>query len=84
MIWTEEENENRELQNILNPKGKYCSNCHWGNTQPGDDFATCGHHIQNFSIGSFCGAWTDPKDPKLREYIKARKDKLSKQIKDSK
>lgn len=80
-IWTEEENELRELDNILHPKGKSCKNCQWSTYEPGDEFITCGNHISNFSSNSFCGYWTDPKDEKLLAYFEKRKKELRDRLK---
>lgn len=78
MIWTEEENDIRELENMINRKGKSCSNCNWG--AGGDTgFVTCGHHLNNFTNDSFCSYWTNPDDPKLREYYDKMRDNLKKQ-----
>jgi hypothetical protein len=84
-IWTEEENEIRVLENLMTPKGKSCMNCQWSNANKGDEFTTCGHHVENFSVTSFCGYWTDLKDPKVKAYndfrINEIKDKHSEKTK---
>lgn len=72
-IWTEDENSIREIENLMYPKGKSCKNCQWSGAKKGDKTITCGHHIQNFSVNSFCAFWTNPKDPKLLEYFARRK-----------
>ena len=74
-IWTEEENELRQLDNIMNPEGKTCMNCQWSNADK-EGLTTCGHHIQNFTTSSFCGYWTDNSDPKVLAYFERRKAAL--------
>ena len=81
MIWTEEENEIRQLDNMFNSKGKSCKSCNWCNWEKGQDFFTCGHHIENFTPNSFCTYWTDPKDPKLLAYFEERKKELKIKLK---
>lgn len=77
MIWTEEENDIRGLENMINRKGKSCGNCNWGAC--GDsEFVTCGHHLQNFTKTSFCDYWTDPSDPKLIAHNNKVRDELRK------
>jgi hypothetical protein len=70
MIFTEEEDEIREIENILNNKGKTCINCHWSTATEGEGITTCGHHLENFSTNSFCAYWTNRNDPKLVAYFK--------------
>lgn len=82
MIWTEQENELRQIENIMNPKGKRCGNCQWGKADKGQKITTCGYHIQNFSINSFCDYWTNPKDPKLLAYYERRKKELKAKLKE--
>lgn len=72
MIWTEEQNESRQMDNMLDRKGKTCANCYWGNASKGDEFVTCGRHHQNFTVSSFCDYWTSSKDPYLVNYRKKR------------
>ena len=76
MIWTEEENESRQLDNLMNPEGKSCGNCQWSNSKKSEKITTCGHHLQNFTTNSFCAYWTNPNDPKLKAYIDKRKTQL--------
>ena len=76
MIWTKEEEEQRSFDNIANPKGKICMNCQWSNAEKGDTITTCGHHIQNFSVDSFCGYWTAKNDPKVKAYFEQRNKEL--------
>lgn len=76
MIWTEEENENRRLDNLFNRSDKSCKSCQWCNWNGKDEFFTCGHHYANFTPDSFCCYWTDPKDPKLLSYYEKRKKEL--------
>ena len=79
-IFTEEENEARQLNNMMNPQGKSCMNCHWSNADKGDKFTTCGHHLQNFSTNSFCAYWTDPEDPVLKSHISERIRRLGRSL----
>ena len=67
-IWTEEENENRAMDTMKNPTGKRCGNCHWGGEEKGDNWTTCGHHIENFHVTSICTYWTSPNDKHLKAY----------------
>ena len=76
MIWTEEQNDKRQLENMLHPEGKSCKNCQWSNAEGKDVFTTCGHHIQNFSVNSFCAYWTDPNDKHLLDYFDKRKKEI--------
>ena len=81
MIWTEEEKSDRAIETMLNPKGKSCFNCNWGegSINPEDkrsDWTTCGHHHQNFSVKSLCSYWTNPKDPRLKEYRERRREEI--------
>lgn len=80
MIWTEEENEIRQLENIMNANGKSCMNCQWSNADKGESITTCGHHLQNFSTNSFCGYWTSKNDPKVKAYFDRRKKELKAKI----
>jgi hypothetical protein len=75
-IWTEDEDDLRQLDNLMNPKGKTCKNCQWSNYEKGDKTITCGHHIQNFSTNSFCAYWTNPKDSKLIAYFEKKKEQI--------
>jgi len=77
-IWTEEENELRQLDNLINRKNETCKTCQWSNWEKGDTFLTCGHHLQNFTPASYCGYYTDRKDPKVLNYFKKRKEELRK------
>lgn len=77
MIWTEEENEIRQFENIVDPTGKTCANCQWSNGDGEDKIITCGHHIDNFSANSFCSYWTDRNDPKVKAYFQSRKAQLN-------
>ena len=79
-IWTEEENSLREIDNMLHPEGKSCKNCQWGNAEGKEPFTTCGHHLQNFSVSSFCAYWTDPEDKNLKAYFNRRKTGLRKRL----
>lgn len=79
-IWTDEQNDIRELDNMLSPKGKYCKNCQWGTAEKGMEFTTCGHHLQNFSVNSFCAYWTDPQDKYLLAYFGRRKAEIRKKL----
>ncbi len=86
MNWTEEENIDREMNTMLNPKGKSCANCNWGegNIEPKErdyEWTTCGHHHQNFKVDSLCAYWTDPNDPMLKIYLQKKYKKLREQIK---
>lgn len=76
MIWTEEENEIRQIENMINYQGQTCKGCQWSNWRPGDRFFTCGHHLDNFTPDSWCSYWTDPKDPKLLEHMHRRREDL--------
>lgn len=76
MIWTEEENDIRQFENIMNPKGKSCRNCQWSNADKNENMTTCGHHIQNFSTNSFCGYWTSKNNLKVKAYFSKRKKEL--------
>ena len=78
MIWTSEENEIREIDNLMNPKGKSCMNCYWSNADKGEKITTCGHHLQNFSTNSFCSYWTSKNDSKVKAYF----DRCRKELKD--
>jgi ferritin-like metal-binding protein YciE len=80
MIWAEEENEIRQLENIMNTKGKSCMNCQWSNSDEGEKITTCGHHLQNFTTKSFCGYWTSKNDPKVKAYFERRKKELRAKI----
>jgi hypothetical protein len=80
MIWTEEENEIRQIDNIMKPEGKSCINCQWSNADKGEKLTTCGHHLQNFSTNSFCGYWTSKNDPKVKAYFDRRKKELKDKI----
>jgi hypothetical protein len=82
MIWTERENELRQIENIMNPEGKRCGNCQWSSAGKDEEITTCGHHIQNFSINSFCGYWTSPKDPNLLAYYDRRRKELKAKLKE--
>lgn len=75
MIWTEEEDSKRQLNNLLDRKGKSCKNCHWSGSSK-DDIITCGHHIQNFTSDSFCAYWTKPDDKKLQEHYARIKERI--------
>ena len=77
MIWTEEENDMRTMDNLMDMKGKKCMNCQWSNADKGDTITTCGHHHENFSVNSFCGYWTSKSDPKVKAY----RDKIKKEFK---
>ena len=80
MIWTKQENEERELNNMLNHKGETCKTCQWCNYEEGELFFTCGYHIQNFTPTSWCSYHTDPKDPKLLAYNERRKSTITKRF----
>lgn len=80
MIWTEEENDIRQIKNLMNPKGKSCINCHWSNANKGDKITTCGHHFQNFTTNSFCSYWTSNNDLNVKSYFDKRKKELSTKI----
>lgn len=75
-IWTEEEDEDRQIKNMINHEGKNCKNCYWSGYQKGEEFITCGHHYENFKPISFCSYWTDPKDSSLLSYKESRKREL--------
>lgn len=75
-IWTGEENELRELDNMMNPEGKSCKNCYWSGYEDGDIFITCGHHISNFTSNSFCCYHTNIRDKNLTAYLEKRKKAL--------
>jgi len=81
MIWTEEENQDRELENMLNYNGQTCKTCNWSGYNFGDTFITCGYHHHNFSSKSYCSYWTDPNDPKLLEYQEKRNAELKRKLK---
>lgn len=73
IMFTEEYNDNRHMDNLLNPKGKSCFSCQWGcqgDNESKSEFITCGHHHENFSINSFCAFWTSPRDKELLRYKK--------------
>lgn len=78
-IWTEDEGMLREMDNMINSKGKSCSNCQWG--MPGEEWVTCGHHSSNFKADNMCCYWTNPEDPKLLAYQKRQKDRMLKKLK---
>ena len=80
MIWTEEENEIRQLDNIMKPKGKSCMNCQWSNADKGESITTFGNQIKNFSTNSYCGNWTSKNDPKEKAYFDKRKKELKAKI----
>ena len=89
MIWTEEENSIRSIDTMSEPKGKTCLNCHWGegSVKPEDrdqEWTVCGHHHQCFSIESLCAYWTNPKDPRLKHYIKKRQEEMKLRLKKQK
>lgn len=50
MIWTDEENEIRELDNMINHTVETCKDCQWSNWEFGQKFFTCGHHLSNLHI----------------------------------
>ena len=75
-MFTEEEEELRHINNMMNPEGKSCLNCQWGNAQASEDFSTCGRHLDNFSADSMCSSWTDPKDPRIQAYYNRRREEL--------
>lgn len=75
MIWTKEEEEKRQFENMLKPEGKFCHNCHWGACR-GNEFVTCGTHVMNFQRDSMCEYWTDPNDRKLQKYILRKQNEL--------
>jgi len=81
MIWTEEEDQLRQIDNLLDAKGKSCKGCNWSGYEEGNEFITCGHHLQNFTPGSFCAYWTDPNNPKLKAYWEKRKKELRAKLK---
>lgn len=80
MIWTEEENEDRVMDNLMDMKGKKCMNCQWSNADKTDTITTCGHHIENFSVNSFCGYWTSKTDKKVKAYRDKCKEELRAKI----
>jgi hypothetical protein len=72
----EEIDEKRALNWIFKTSGKSCRNCNWSGYEKGDLIITCGHHIQNFTSSSSCGAWVDPNDPDLLKEIEKRRREL--------
>ena len=76
MIWTDYEDTFRAMDTMTEPGGKSCANCHWGDADIKEDnpngWTVCGHHCENFKTESLCAYWTDPNDPKLKEYLKNR------------
>ena len=78
MIWTEDENSIREVNNMISrkEKGLTCKNCHWSGYENGDEYITCGHHHDNFISNGFCSYWTSSDDPKLLEWIEMRKKEV--------
>lgn len=85
MEFTEEQNDDRAMDNMLNPEGKSCRNCQWGaaayNNDELSDFITCGTHHQNFLITSMCAYWTSTDDPILIRNKAERKKKLLEKLK---
>lgn len=79
-IWTEEEDEIRQIDNLINYDGETCKGCQWSNWKKGDLFFTCGHHLDNFTPDSYCSYWTDPKDSKFLAYMDGRKKELKKRL----
>lgn len=82
MIWTEEENSIRQMENLLNPKGKSCMNCQWSSAEKGEKITTCSYHLETFSTDSFCSYWTDPKDPEVIKAFTGSKEQILKRVKD--
>jgi hypothetical protein len=86
MIWTEEENDLRTFDNMMNPDGKSCQNCQWGNggmlegSEEDKEWVTCGHHHENFKKEMMCAYWTDPKDPRLKAYFEKRRKEMKAKI----
>ena len=82
MIWADKETFFRAMDTMLDPEGKSCANCQWGDAKvkPEDrtDWTTCGHHHQNFKVNSLCSYWTNPNDPRLEIYFNRRKSELIK------
>ena len=76
-MFTEEEETTRTLSNMFDHKGKSCKGCHWSGYEKGDEFITCGHHIENFTQSSFCSYWTDPCDPRIKEYHTKRMEEIN-------
>lgn len=73
MIWTKKENDIREIKNMLNYSGETCKDCQWCNHSDGNNFFTCGHHLENFTPSSWCSYWTSKTDPKVKKYLEKRK-----------
>lgn len=71
-IWTEDENDERTFQNMVNHKDKSCLTCYWGMTDEISDFVTCGHHHENFTKNSFCSFHTEKNDKNLKAYQQKR------------
>lgn len=80
-IWTEEENDKREIENMIDHKGKSCKTCAWSLWEKDQEFVTCGHHYENFRSTSFCAFWTNPKDPKLLQSMKESKERIRARLK---
>lgn len=80
-IWTEYENDIREMENMINRNGRTCKGCQWCNHEKDQEYFTCGHHVQNFTHDSYCSHWTDPNDPKLIAYFNERKEELKEKMK---
>lgn len=76
MIWTEEESEIREIENMISYKDETCKTCQWCNHTKGQKFFTCGHHLSNFTHNSWCDYHTKKDDPKLLEHFERRKKEL--------
>lgn len=68
-----DEHTEKQMDNLFSPKGKKCSNCHWSTYEKGDNFITCGVHIDNFSSNSFCSSWTELKPTDKSKPIKIEK-----------
>jgi len=75
-IWTEEQQNIRQLNNLIDYEGRSCKGCNWSGYEEGADFITCGHHYGNFRSDSYCSYWTDPGDKNLLSFKKRRKEEM--------
>lgn len=80
--WEKEDFQDiRIINNMMNHTNQTCKTCHWSGYEKGEDWITCGVHIQNFKPNSYCGYWTNPKNPDLLEWFRIRKERLINKMK---
>lgn len=80
MIWTQEESDLRELDNMITHTDETCKSCQWSNHSKGEKYFTCGHHLSNFTHDSWCSYWTAKDNPKVKAYYAKRREELKAKI----